>query len=96
MYLYCNGKPKLPNLVDISVVSSLEHAVRFASSNEIDYLVFKPEDMTNLTKVIINSKQKCITWAHNFYDYKTTQIISENQYIIRNVFVGKKSVYEIY
>jgi glycosyltransferase involved in cell wall biosynthesis len=79
----------LPHDLDKKEVLDLPDAIKQAKINNFDYIVFKPENFENLDKTIRDLKQKCITWAHNFYDFNIANLISNNSYIVKNVFVGK-------
>jgi len=69
----------------------------FESINELNFLnesllIIRPLKNKFFFSTLKKLKTRIITWGHNFYDYDMCEEISNNPYIIANVFVGDEQL----
>ena len=88
--LYVIQRTRLPESIGICEVENIYDAVLKARQQNIDLLILRPIEDEKLFLLIDYYKQKTITWSHNYFYANTARMIAECQYIVRNVFVGKR------
>lgn len=98
--IFATAQSKLPVVDCVEVVIDLSAAIDKCVEKEIDIFVIRPvidaKPLSDkLLKKICEKKVKTIAWAHNFYDAEFASKLSDNPYIVANVFVGRQQ-YDYY
>lgn len=84
---------KLNKVVKNVVVDDEYKAADYCKDNNIDILVIRTTENLKFYKYIEENQINIITWSHNFInDYKVIKELSKNNYVKRNVFVGKEQL----
>lgn len=83
----------MPSILKCKKCLSPIDAVRLAKEMGVDILILRgPNSKKDLFDEISIQKQKVVFWSHNFEDYKFATLAANNQYVMRNVCVGKEQM----
>lgn len=88
--IYCIRDSQFPSGVNVNYVKDIKQAIANATINKDDYLIVKASDDTTLLEAIKQSKQKIITWGHNYYFAPLADYIAHSNNIVANIFVSKQ------
>ena len=86
---------KLPPYLQIIKVTDVFEAVSTAKNLDVDLLVIRTSANSSLYNYIDDKKQKVLTWSHNRIWGDTANMISESQYVVRNICVGARQALEL-
>jgi len=77
--------------IQVIPTSGYDELMLLSKEKNIDYLILTNFDINDyVCNLLDRIKIKVISWTHIYIDYKLANLISKNENIIQNVFVGKQ------
>lgn len=84
------NKNRLPNGINDVIISSREEMLKILHSDSQYILIFKAVDDYKFLEEIEALKIRSIAWAHNYIYDKLLNVMNNNEYVKRVIFVGKE------
>ncbi|GBR74267.1 glycosyl transferase GTB-type super family [Candidatus Termititenax aidoneus] len=78
------------NKVQNIIVRDAKDAAQKAKESLVDILIINKYDIIKAHKTILELKLPTITWGENFYYKQEADLITNNEYVRANVFVGRQ------
>lgn len=88
--VYLTKPTKLPMNSNFVVANNVIDAVKRSRLDKCDFIIIRNQARKEIYEGLKNVNQKIIIWGHNFYLSEEAKLISNNDKIILNVFVGRE------